>query len=116
MRTCGSVGLPIGLLMLGDMTGLVQDVGGYTTGVANTMATVFDATAGVDVIFTDAQPSWVTGQTYAITGPLTTRVTSVLCAGMPEGMMAQCLAQVAARSTPRPHLTACSSPLLRPHL
>ena len=49
---------------------------------------------GVDVIFTEAQPSWVTGQTYGITGPLTMRVTSVLCTGMPEGMMAQCLAHV----------------------
>jgi len=74
-------------------TGLVQDVGGYTSGVANTMVTCFDARPG-DVIFTDAQPSWVTGQTYCITGPLTTRVTSLLCAGMPPSTMAQCLAAV----------------------
>ena len=73
-------------------TGLVQDVGGYTSGVANTMAACFDATPGVDVIFTDAQPSWVTGQTYGITGPLAMRVTSVLCSGMQEGTMAQSLA------------------------
>ena len=75
-------------------TALVQDVGGYTSGVANTMRVVFDATPGVDVIFTDAQPSWVTGQTYGITGPLTMRVTSVICSGMPESTMAQCLAHV----------------------
>jgi len=36
----------------------------------------------------------VTGQTYAITGPLCQRVTSVLCCGMPEATMAQCLAAV----------------------
>jgi len=75
-------------------TGLVQDTGGYTSGVANTMTTVLDATPGQDVIFTNATPSWVTGQTYAITGPLCQRVTSVLCSGMPETTMAQCLAAV----------------------
>ena len=75
-------------------TGLVQDIGGYTSGVANTMVTCFDATPGVDVIYTDAQPSWVTGQTYGITGPLAMRVTSVLCAGMAEDTLAQSLAHV----------------------
>lgn len=75
-------------------TALVQDVGGYTSGVANTMRVVFDATPVTDVIFTDARASWVTGQTYGITGPLTQRITSVLCSGMPEGTMAQCLANV----------------------
>lgn len=130
--------------------GLVQDVGGYTTGAANTMTACFDATPGEDVIFTDAQPSWVTGrtclcpappprpactappsaalithwafvqqwmssrdrsahycnaplasswgnsrvaETYGITGPLATRVTSVLVTGMGTSM-AQNLATV----------------------
>lgn len=75
-------------------TGLVQDTGGYASGVANTMKLCFDATPGVDVIFTDAAPSWVTGQTYGLTGPLTMRVTSVLCTRMPEKTLAQCLAAV----------------------
>ena len=75
-------------------TGLVQDTGGYCSGVSHTMSAVFDAVAGEDVIFTDAAPSWVTGQTYGITGPLCRRVTSVICAGMPEATMAQCLAAV----------------------
>lgn len=75
-------------------TGLVQDIGGYCSGVAHTMVTCFDATPGADVIFADAAPSWVTGQTYGITGPLCRRVTSVLCTGMPEGTMAQSLASV----------------------
>jgi len=78
-------------------TGLVQDTGGYTSGVSNTMSVVFDARAGVDVILTDAAPSWVTGQTYGITGPLTNRITSILCTAMPEATMAQCLAAVVQR-------------------
>ena len=57
-------------------TGLVQDTGGYASGVANTMKICFDATPGVDVIFTNAAPSWVTGQTYGLTGPLVTRIGS----------------------------------------
>ena len=75
-------------------TGLVQDTGGYASGVANTMGVVFDAVPSEDIIFTDAAPSWVTGQTYVITGPLCRRVTSVLCSGMPESTMAQCFAAV----------------------
>jgi hypothetical protein len=75
-------------------TGLVQDTGGYASGVAHTMGVVFDAVPSVDIIFTEAAPSWVTGQTYLITGPLCRRVTSVLCSGMPESTMAQCFAAV----------------------
>ena len=75
-------------------TGLVQDTGGYASGVCNTMKICFDATPGVDVIYTNAAPSWVTGQTYGLTGPLAMRVTSVLVTGMPEATMAQCLANV----------------------
>ncbi len=58
------------------------------------MGVVFDAVPGEDVILTDAAPSWVTGQTYVITGPLCRRITSVLCSGMPESTMAQCFAAV----------------------
>ena len=75
-------------------TGLVHDTGGYSAGVAETMTTVFDAVPGADVIFVDARPSWVTGQTYGITGALTTRTTSVLCAGMLQESMPQCMASL----------------------
>ena len=67
--------------------GLVCDTGGYTAGVAFTMETVFDVRAGSDVIHVDADPSWVTGQSYGITGPLTTRACSVVVSGMRDDRM-----------------------------
>jgi len=58
------------------------------------VSVVVDAPPGVEVIFTETAPSWVTGQTYGITGPLCKRVTSVLCTAMPEDAMTQCLSTV----------------------
>lgn len=66
--TSGSTGKP---------KGVVHVHGGYTAGVASTMRIVFDAAPG-DVIYVVADPGWITGQSYLISAPLTTRVTSIV--------------------------------------
>ena len=58
------------------------------------MQTCFDVRPGDDVIFVAAAPSWITGQSYAVSGPLTTRVTTVVASGMVEARLAECFAQI----------------------
>mmetsp|Transcript_38971 Transcript_38971/g.89532 ORF Transcript_38971/g.89532 Transcript_38971/m.89532 type:complete len:602 (-) Transcript_38971:368-2173(-) len=62
--------------------GLVCDTGGYCAGVSYTMEVVFDVRAGTDVMYVDADPSWITGQTYGISGPLCCRATSLVVHGL----------------------------------
>jgi len=71
--TSGSTGKP---------KGVVHVHGGYTAGIASTMRVAFDARPG-DVIYVVADPGWITGQSYLISAPLTTRVTSVMAEGAP---------------------------------
>ncbi|MEO1251807.1 MAG: AMP-binding protein [Pseudomonadota bacterium] len=71
--TSGSTGKP---------KGVVHVHGGYTAGVAHTMKIAFDANPG-DVIYVVADPGWITGQSYLISAPLTTRVTTVIAEGAP---------------------------------
>ncbi len=71
--TSGSTGKP---------KGVVHVHGGYTAGVAETMAVAFDARPG-DTIFVVADPGWITGQSYMISAALTTRVTSLISEGSP---------------------------------
>ncbi len=71
--TSGSTGKP---------KGVVHVHGGYAAGVAHTMAASFDARPG-DVIYVVADPGWITGQSYLLSAPLTTRVTTVIAEGAP---------------------------------
>ena len=71
--TSGSTGKP---------KGVVHVHGGYTAGVASTMAVAFDARPG-DVMYVVADPGWITGQSYMFAAALTCRVTTVMCEGAP---------------------------------
>ncbi|MHA7871047.1 MAG: AMP-binding protein [Hyphococcus sp.] len=71
--TSGSTGKP---------KGVVHVHGGYTAGIARTMKVAFDAEPG-EVIYVVADPGWITGQSYLISAPLTTRVTTVIAEGAP---------------------------------
>ena len=71
--TSGSTGKP---------KGIVHVHGGYTVGIAHTMAVAFAARPG-DTIYVVADPGWITGQSYLISAALTTRVTSVVSEGSP---------------------------------
>ena len=71
--TSGSTGKP---------KGIVHVHGGYTAGIAHTMAVAFDARPG-DTIYVVADPGWITGQSYQISAALTTRVTTVISEGSP---------------------------------
>ncbi len=71
--TSGSTGKP---------KGVVHVHGGYAAGVAHTMAVSFDARPG-DVMYVVADPGWITGQSYLISAPLVTRVTTVIAEGAP---------------------------------
>jgi len=71
--TSGSTGKP---------KGVVHVHGGYTAGIAHTMKVAFDAAPG-DVIYVVADPGWITGQSYLISAPLTTRVASVIAEAAP---------------------------------
>ena len=71
--TSGSTGKP---------KGVVHVHGGYTAGVASTMAVAFDARPG-DVMYVVADPGWITGQSYMFSAALTCRVTTVMCEGAP---------------------------------
>ncbi|MEM9706007.1 MAG: enoyl-CoA hydratase-related protein, partial [Pseudomonadota bacterium] len=71
--TSGSTGKP---------KGVVHVQGGYTAGVAHTMSVVFGAEPG-DVIYVVADPGWITGQSYLISAPLSTRVASVIAEASP---------------------------------
>jgi len=71
--TSGSTGKP---------KGVVHVHGGYTAGIAHTMKVSFGAAPG-DVIYVVADPGWITGQSYLISAPMTTRVTTVIAEGAP---------------------------------
>ena len=71
--TSGSTGKP---------KGIVHVHGGYSAGIAQTMAVAFDARPG-DTIYVVADPGWITGQSYLIAAALLTRVTSVISEGSP---------------------------------
>ena len=71
--TSGSTGKP---------KGIVHVHGGYSAGIASTMAVAFDARPG-DTIYVVADPGWITGQSYLIAAALLTRVTSVISEGSP---------------------------------
>ncbi len=71
--TSGSTGKP---------KGVVHVQGGYTAGVAATMPIVFGTEPG-DVVYVVADPGWITGQSYLISAPLTTRATTVIAEGAP---------------------------------
>jgi acrylyl-CoA reductase (NADPH)/3-hydroxypropionyl-CoA dehydratase/3-hydroxypropionyl-CoA synthetase len=71
--TSGSTGKP---------KGVVHVHGGYTAGVAYTMAVAFDARPG-DVVYVVADPGWITGQSYMLSATMTTRCTGVLGEGAP---------------------------------
>ena len=71
--TSGSTGKP---------KGVVHVHGGYAAGIAETMKVAFDARPG-DVLYVVADPGWITGQSYMISAPLLTRVTTVLGEGAP---------------------------------
>ncbi|WP_448581963.1 AMP-binding protein [Thermaurantiacus sp.] len=70
--TSGSTGKPKGIV----------HVHGYTAGIAHTMAVAFDARPG-DTLFVVADPGWITGQSYLISAPLLTRVTTLVAEGSP---------------------------------
>jgi acrylyl-CoA reductase (NADPH)/3-hydroxypropionyl-CoA dehydratase/3-hydroxypropionyl-CoA synthetase len=71
--TSGSTGKP---------KGVVHVHGGYVAGVADTMATAFDARPG-DVLYVVADPGWITGQSYMICAALAAGVTTVITEGAP---------------------------------
>ncbi len=71
--TSGSTGKP---------KGVVHVHGGFAAGIAETMKVAFDARPG-DVLYVVADPGWITGQSYMISAPLLTRVTTVLGEGAP---------------------------------
>ena len=71
--TSGSTGKP---------KGVVHVHGGYVSGVAHTLRVAFDARPG-DVMYVVADPGWITGQSYMISGALSTRVTTVIAEGAP---------------------------------
>jgi acrylyl-CoA reductase (NADPH)/3-hydroxypropionyl-CoA dehydratase/3-hydroxypropionyl-CoA synthetase len=71
--TSGSTGKP---------KGVVHVHGGYAAGIAETMKVAFDARPG-DTLFVVADPGWITGQSYMISAPLLTRVTTLVGEGSP---------------------------------
>ncbi|MCI0529813.1 MAG: AMP-binding protein, partial [Nitrospira sp.] len=72
--TSGSTGKP---------KGVVHVHGGYTAGIAHTMRIAFDARSGEDTIYVIADPGWITGQSYLISGVLLLRLTGIICEGSP---------------------------------
>eukprot|EP00217_Crustomastix_stigmatica_P003829 CAMPEP_0183789346 /NCGR_PEP_ID=MMETSP0803_2-20130417/362_1 /TAXON_ID=195967 /ORGANISM="Crustomastix stigmata, Strain CCMP3273" /LENGTH=692 /DNA_ID=CAMNT_0026033511 /DNA_START=761 /DNA_END=2839 /DNA_ORIENTATION=+ len=72
--TSGSTGKPKGLV----------HVHSYIGGLSWTFEECFGVTTKyVDTIYVVSDPGWITGQSYMITGPLVTGVTTVLAAGSP---------------------------------
>ncbi len=72
--TSGSTGKP---------KGVVHVHGGYVAGITHTMKISFDAVPGDDVMYVVADPGWITGQSYLITGALSARITGVVTEGSP---------------------------------
>ena len=64
--------------------GIVHTTGGYLTGVATTMAMVFDLKAEQDVFWCTADVGWITGHSYIVYGPMTNGATSVMFEGAPD--------------------------------
>ena len=71
--TSGSTGKP---------KGVVHTHGGWLSGIAHTMRTVFGATYE-DRIYVIADPGWITGQSYLIGAPLALGMTSIVHEGSP---------------------------------
>ncbi|MEM1414899.1 MAG: AMP-binding protein [Myxococcota bacterium] len=71
--TSGSTGKP---------KGVVHGHGGWLSGVAHTMRTVFGADEG-DRLYVIADPGWITGQSYLIGAPLAVGITSIVAEGSP---------------------------------
>ncbi|MCY0880764.1 MAG: acetate--CoA ligase [Firmicutes bacterium] len=67
----------------GKPKGIVHTTGGYLTGVANSLRTVFDLKED-DVYFCTADIGWITGHTYVLYGPLANGATSVMYEGSPD--------------------------------
>jgi acetyl-CoA synthetase len=64
--------------------GIVHTTGGYLTGVATTMATVFDLDPEHDVFWCTADVGWITGHSYVVYGPMANGCTSVMFEGAPD--------------------------------
>ncbi len=75
LYTSGSTGKP---------KGAVHTTGGYCVGLLATMQAVFQAEPGRDVLFTYADPGWITGQSYTNYAPLLTGIPTVLYEGVPD--------------------------------
>jgi acyl-coenzyme A synthetase/AMP-(fatty) acid ligase/enoyl-CoA hydratase/carnithine racemase/NADPH:quinone reductase-like Zn-dependent oxidoreductase len=75
LYTSGSTGKP---------KGAVHTTGGYCVGLLATMQAVFQAEPGRDVLFTFADPGWITGQSYTNYAPLLTGMSTVLYEGVPD--------------------------------
>ncbi|MBI1847738.1 MAG: AMP-binding protein [Candidatus Rokubacteria bacterium] len=75
LYTSGSTGKP---------KGAVHTTGGYCVGLLATMQAVFQAEPGHDVLFTYADPGWITGQSYTNYAPLLTGLGTVLYEGVPD--------------------------------
>ncbi len=75
LYTSGSTGKP---------KGAVHTTGGYCVGLLATMQAVFHAQPGRDVLFTYADPGWITGQSYTTYAPLLTGIPTVLYEGVPD--------------------------------
>ncbi|MEO0324058.1 MAG: AMP-binding protein, partial [Myxococcota bacterium] len=71
--TSGSTGKP---------KGVVHGHGGWLSGVAHTMRTVFGAEEN-DRLYVIADPGWITGQSYLIGAPLAMGITSIVAEGSP---------------------------------
>jgi acrylyl-CoA reductase (NADPH)/3-hydroxypropionyl-CoA dehydratase/3-hydroxypropionyl-CoA synthetase len=75
LYTSGSTGKP---------KGAVHTKGGYCAGLLATMQAVFRAEPARDVLFTHADPGWITGQSYTNYAPLLTGMPTVLYEGAPD--------------------------------
>ncbi|CAH6722260.1 acetyl-coenzyme A synthetase 2 [[Candida] jaroonii] len=73
LYTSGSTGTP---------KGVVHTTAGYLLGAAMTTKYIFDIHAQ-DILFTAGDVGWITGHTYALYGPLSLGVTSVVFEGTP---------------------------------
>jgi len=98
--------------------GLVCDTGGYCSGLAHTMRLAFDVRPA-DVVLVDASPSWITGQSYGVAGPLLCRATSVF---VPPGELVDddlpaflAAGRRLARSNPSPSPRTSHPPTPQPH-